>query len=225
MIELLSHFLFIFASFFYSFQFFFSIQHCIENVRLYYNTKDRRDLEKTRWLRRINADYWCYDSKKDIQKYVDFARIVKSIESIKKSIFNFFTIVQLTTFSTNLIENQRRDLIVLRKNHKKNLRMYRDKIEILKILNLFILTSVDRFNLIYLRIQSTIFQKLSTLKKRLASTNWIRELEIIRNYKYLQKVSKYQQLDEWLLNWEKMYAKTKWLNLSNVQKNRCAYNF
>jgi hypothetical protein len=32
-------------------------------------------------------------------------------------------------------------------------------------------------------------------------------------------------LNQWLLNWEKIYAKTKRLNLSDVQKNRCAYDF
>ncbi len=89
--------------------------------------------------------------KRNIQKYVNLAKIVKSVESIKKSTFDFFTIVQFTTFSTDLIENQRRDLIVLRKNHKENLRTYREKIEILKVLNLFILTSIDQSKLIYLR--------------------------------------------------------------------------
>ncbi len=135
--------------------------------------------------------------REDIQKYVNLARIVKSVESIKKSTSSFFTIVQSTTFSADLTENQRRDLAVLRENHKENLQTYRKKIEILKALNLFILTSVDRSNLIYLRDQNTIFQKLSILKKRLASsTNRIRELEIIRKYKNLQRVSKYQQLDQ-----------------------------
>jgi hypothetical protein len=134
--------------------------------------------------------------RKDIQKFVNFARIMKSVKSIKKSIFNFFTIVQSTTFSANLIENQRRDLIVLRKNHKKNLRTYRKKIKIVKTLNLFILTSIDRSNLIYLRDQNTIFRKLSALKKRLASTNRIKEFEIIRKYKNLQRISKYQQFDQ-----------------------------
>ncbi len=81
--------------------------------------------------------------KKDIQKYVNLAQIVKLIESIKKSTFSFFTIVQSTTFSADLIENQRRDLVVLRKNYKKNFRMYREKIEIFKDLSLFILTSVN----------------------------------------------------------------------------------
>jgi hypothetical protein len=105
------------------------------------------------------------------------------------------------------------------------MRKYKEKIDVLKNLNIFILTSVDRFNLIYLRDQKTIHQKLSILKKRFASTNRIRRLEIVRKYKNLQRALKHQQMNQWLLNWKKIYAKTKRLNLSDVQKNRCAYDF
>ncbi len=84
---------------------------------------------------------------------------------------------------------------------------------------------MNRFNLLYLRCQITIFQKLLVLKKRLAFTNRIRELKIIRRYKNLQLISKRDQLNQWLLEWERVYAKTARLNLSNVQKNRCVYDF
>jgi hypothetical protein len=102
---------------------------------------------------------------------------------------------------------------------------YKKKIDVSKNLNIFILTSIDRFNLIYLKDQKTIHQKLSTLKKRLVSTNRIRRFEMIRKYKNLQKAFKHQYLNQWLLNWKRIYAKTKQLNLSNVQKDRCAYDF
>jgi hypothetical protein len=92
-------------------------------------------------------------------------------------------------------------------------------------LNIFIIISIDRFNLIYFRNQKTIDQKLSILKKRLASTNRVRKLEMIRKYKDLQKVFKHQQMNQWLLNWKKIYAKTKRLNLSDVQNDRCVYDF
>jgi hypothetical protein len=105
------------------------------------------------------------------------------------------------------------------------MRKYKKRIDVLKNLNIFILTSINRFNLIYLRNQKTIHQKLSTLKKRLVSTNRIRRFEMIRKYKNLQKALKHQQLNQWLLNWKKIYAKTKRLNLSDVAKNRCAYDF
>jgi hypothetical protein len=105
------------------------------------------------------------------------------------------------------------------------MRKYKKKIDALKNLNIFILTSVNRFNLIYLRNQKTIYQKLSILKKRLASRNRVRRLKIVRKYKNLQRVLKHQQMNQWLLNWKKIYAKTKRLNLSDVQNDQCAYDF
>ncbi len=105
------------------------------------------------------------------------------------------------------------------------MRKYRKTIDVLKNLNIFILTSIDWFNLIYFRNQKTIYQKLSILKKRFASTNRIRRLKIARQNKDLQRALKHQQMNQWLLNWEKVYAKTERLNLSDVQNDRCAYDF
>jgi hypothetical protein len=127
----------------------------------------------------------------DVQKYVNLIRlIVELTESVKPSILTFSTVKPGAAKSDDLSAGQQRDLAILRENHKKALRTYRERIEALKNLNLFILTSVNRFNLLYLRNQTTIFQKLLVLKKRFALTNRIRELEIIRRYKNLQRVSK-----------------------------------
>jgi hypothetical protein len=48
---------------------------------------------------------------------------------------------------------------------------------------------------------------------------------MIRKYKNMSEAFKHQQMNQWLLNWEKIYAKTKRLNLSDVQNDRCAYDF
>jgi hypothetical protein len=48
---------------------------------------------------------------------------------------------------------------------------------------------------------------------------------MIRKYKDLQKAFKHQQMNQWLLHWKKIYAKTKRLNLFDVQNDRCAYDF
>jgi hypothetical protein len=164
----------------------------------------------------------------DIQKYVNLIRFtIESTESVKSSIFTFFTIKFDAIKSDDLSIDQQRDLAILRKNHKRTLRTYREKIETLKNLNLFILTSVNRLNLLYLRDQTTIFQKLLVLKKRRVFTNRIRKLKVIRKYKDLQQTSKRDsnQLNQWLLEWERIYAKTARLNLSNVQEDRCVYDF
>jgi hypothetical protein len=88
----------------------------------------------------------------DIQKYVNLIRFtVQSTESVKSSILTFFTVKIDAVKSDYLSIDQQRDLAILRENHKKTLRTYRERIEALKNLNLFILTSVNRFNLLYLR--------------------------------------------------------------------------
>ncbi len=151
----------------------------------------------------------------DVERFVNLIKN-ESIELIEFDFSIFFTIKIDAINSTDLSIDEQRDLAILREDYKNQMRKYREKIDALKNLNIFILTSVDRFNLIYLRDQETIHQKLSILKKRLASTNRIRRLEIARKYKNLQRAFKHQQMNQWLLNWEKIYAKTERLNLSDV---------
>jgi hypothetical protein len=160
----------------------------------------------------------------DVEKYVNLIKI-ESAKFIELDLSIFFTIKFDATNSTELSTDEQRDLVILREDYKKKMRKYKKRIDALKNLNIFILTSVDRFNFIYLKDQKTIHQKLSALKKRLVFTKRVRKLEMIRKYKDLQRTSKHQQMNQWLLNWEKIYAKTKRLNLSDVQNDRCAYDF
>jgi hypothetical protein len=131
----------------------------------------------------------------DVERYVNLIRI-EFAEFIELDLSIFFTI---KFDATNLIElsiNEQRDLVILRKDYKKRIRKYKERIDALKNLNIFISTSVDRFNLIYLRDQKTIHKKLSALKKRLALTNRVRKLEMIRKYKDLQRAFKHQQMNQ-----------------------------
>jgi hypothetical protein len=157
----------------------------------------------------------------DVEKYVNLIKI-ESAKFIELDLSIFFTIKLDATNSIDLSIDEQRDLAIMREDYKKKMRKYKERIDALKNLNIFILMSVNRFNLIYLRDQKTIHKKLSTLKKRLASTNRVRKLEMIRKYKDLQKAFKHQQMNQWLLNWKKIYAKTKRLNLSDVQNDRWA---
>ncbi len=160
----------------------------------------------------------------DVEKYVNLIKI-ESAKSIEFDLSIFFTIKFDATNFTDLSIDEQRDLAIMREDYKKKMRKYKERIDALKNLNIFILISIDRFNLIYLRDQKTVHQKLSALKKRLASTNRVRKLEMIRKYKNLQRAFKHQQMNQWLLNWKKIYAKTKRLNLFDVQNDRCAYDF
>jgi hypothetical protein len=131
----------------------------------------------------------------DVERYVNLIKI-ESAESIELDLSIFFTIKLDATNSTDLSIDEQRDLAIMRKDYKKRMRKYKERIDVLKNLNIFILISVDRFNLIYLRNQKTIHQKLSALKKRLASTNRVRKLEMIRKYKNLQRALKHQQMNQ-----------------------------
>jgi hypothetical protein len=131
----------------------------------------------------------------DVEKYVNLTKI-ESAEFIELDLFIFFTIKLDATNSIDLLIDEQRDLAIMREDYKKRMRKYKEQIDVLKNLNIFILISIDRFNLIYLRNQKTIHQKLTALKKRLASTNRVRKLEMIRKYKDLQKALKHQQMNQ-----------------------------
>jgi hypothetical protein len=131
----------------------------------------------------------------DVEKYVNLTK-TESAESIEFDLSIFFTIKLDATNFIDLSIDEQRDLAIMREDYKRRMRKYRKRIDVLKNLNIFILISVDRFNLIYLKDQKTIHQKLSALKKRLASTNRVRKLEMIRKYKNLQKALKHQQMNQ-----------------------------
>jgi hypothetical protein len=95
----------------------------------------------------------------DVEKYVNLIKI-EFAEFIEFDLFIFFTIKFDATNSTDLSIDEQRDLAIMREDYKKRMRKYRKRIDVLKNLNIFILTSVDRFNFIYLRNQETIHQKL-----------------------------------------------------------------
>jgi hypothetical protein len=131
----------------------------------------------------------------DVERYVNLIK-TESAEFIELDLPIFFTVKLDATNSTDLSIDEQRDLAIMREDYKKKMRKYRERIDALKNLNIFILISVDRFNLIYLRNQKTVHQKLSALKKRLAPTNRVRKLEVIRKYKNLQRALKHQQMNQ-----------------------------
>ncbi len=164
--------------------------------------------------------------RNDIDVYVNLIKLEFS-ESVKSILLTFSSIKDEISSSKNLIEDERRDLSMMRDDFKKTMRTYREKFEILKTLNLHILITVNRFNLIYLINEDTniVFRKLTTLKKRFVFTNCIREMKMIRRNRDLQQSSKHQQLNRWLIEWKQIYAKTTRLKLSDIQKHRTLFDF
>jgi hypothetical protein len=79
----------------------------------------------------------------DVERYVNLIKI-ESIEFIELDLSIFFTIKIDAINSTDLSIDKQRDLAISREDYKNQMRRYRKKIDALKNLNIFILTSVDR---------------------------------------------------------------------------------
>jgi hypothetical protein len=103
----------------------------------------------------MNHDHQDDDQRDDVERYVNLIRI-ESTKSIEFDLSIFFTIKIEAINSTALSIDEQRDLVILREDYKNQMRKYKKRIDVLKNLNIFILTSIDRFNLIYLRDQKTI---------------------------------------------------------------------
>ncbi len=86
----------------------------------------------------------------DVERYMNLIKI-ESAEFIEVDLSIFFTIKLDATNSTDLLIDEQRDLAILREDYKKKMRKYKERIDALKNLNIFILISVDQFNLVYLR--------------------------------------------------------------------------
>ncbi len=170
---------------------FFIINSTISKINLIFKKFD----DWNEWIMIVKTR----TKRDDVEKYVNLIKI-ESVKFIEFDFFIFFTIKLNATNSIDLSIDEQRDLAILRKDYKKKMRKYKKRINVLKNLNFFIFTLINRFNFIYFRNQKTIHQKLSTLKKRFALTNRIRKLEIVRKYKNLQKAFKHQQMNQWLLN-------------------------
>ena len=85
--------------------------------------------------------------------------------------------------------------------------------------------SIARGLKIYIRGLDTSYEMLKVLKKRLAPTDRVKRLELVRAYQTLKKTTKAQSLDNWLLLWETTYFKTEELNLAEIQDHKALYDF
>jgi hypothetical protein len=109
--------------------------------------------------------------------------------------------------------------------YEKKLAVYEKKVAALMALGDHILATVTRQNLIYAIDKETPWHMLTALKLRVAPLDRVRCLELIQQYRELQKAPRAQQIDGWLLKWERTYTEAVKLALPNVQDDRATYDF
>jgi hypothetical protein len=66
---------------------------------------------------------------------------------------------------------------------------------------------------------------LTALKLRVAPSDRVRRLELIQQYRELQKAPRAQPIDGWLLKWERTYTDAVKLALPDIQDDRATYDF
>jgi Reverse transcriptase (RNA-dependent DNA polymerase) len=114
---------------------------------------------------------------------------------------------------------------ILRDEYKTDLSSYEKKRKALIELVDLILSTISRQNLTYVLDKKTPWEMLTALKLRVAPTDRVRKLELIRQYQELKKAPRSQYIDGWLLKWEKTYTEAEKLALPDVQDDRATYDF
>ena len=134
--------------------------------------------------------------KNKVEKFVDLTTKIESKEFVESFISISSMIKTEVRIYINLSTNKKQKYIFLQKTQKQQMTKYQKMIKILKKLNNFIMISIDRKNLHYVEKHESIYKKIMILKIRLTSTNRIRKMKMIKNYKKFLKISKTQNLDQ-----------------------------
>jgi hypothetical protein len=109
--------------------------------------------------------------------------------------------------------------------YKSQLSDYKETQRGIQQLQSYILSSISRTNITFIIGQTTLYNKLTALKKRLAPTDRARKHLLRQEYQKLKKPPKDQETEQWLQQWEKIYADIQKLGLPDVQADLLLYNF
>lgn len=124
-----------------------------------------------------------------------------------------------------LSADEKLDYTILLEDFEEVLATYKEAKKALKELEHHILSTTDRKNLRYLKGQGSVYKMLLALKTRLAPMDSMRILEVRKRYRALLRAPKAQNLDRWLLDWERTYFKACQLGLPEIENHKCLYDF
>ena len=178
-----------------------------------------------------NWDEWIEFIKRkananQIWKYVDpstaadkLPKLEEPIRALPKDVNS-----QKTKLS-ELDEDEKEDLRMLRLDHRDNLKLYRKQLSALDTLCSQIQSSISRSYLIYTFKCDTTYDVLVSLKQRIAPTDDARKIHLATQYAKLKKAPRNQNLEVWMQEWEKVYTECVELKLPEVDGNRSIKDF
>lgn len=120
---------------------------------------------------------------------------------------------------------QRENYNLLYQDYECRLSSFNDECKAVQELTDFILFSVTRQNLIGIELIGTPWVILQSLKRRVAPSTRLREMELSRDWEAQKKAPKKQQIDKWLSHWQYLYRRGMKWNIPEVQGSRAVYAF
>ena len=126
---------------------------------------------------------------------------------------------------SELDEDEKEELRMLRADHRDNVKLYRKQLSALDTLRSHILSSISRTYLVYTFKCDTTYDVLVSLKQRIAPTDDARKLRVATKYAKLKKAPRNQNFEVWLQEWETVYTECKELDLPEVNGDRSVKDF
>ena len=126
---------------------------------------------------------------------------------------------------SELDEDEKEELRMLRLEHRDNLKLYRKQQSAFDTLCSQIQSSISRTYLVYTFNCDTTYNVLVALKKRVAPTDEARKIHLATQYAKLKKAPRNQNLEAWMQEWEKVYTECVELKLPEVDGNRSLKDF
>jgi hypothetical protein len=131
----------------------------------------------------------------------------------------------LKTVLSQLTDDEKDELKLLRYDFKHQLTLYERQDAALASLRLFIQETISRTFLPYTFNCDTPYDILVALRRRIAPTDKARKLELTQRYQKLKNAPRAQNVDTWLQQWERTYTECKDLNLALVADEQPVYDF
>jgi hypothetical protein len=109
--------------------------------------------------------------------------------------------------------------------YKEDQSTVKQALDVIQTIRTHIVTTVSINNISYIKDNSTVYQMLVALKKRLAPTDRARKLDLIRQYSKIKTFRKNEPVDQWLQTWEKTYKEMATLHLPDISDDRALFDF
>jgi len=129
------------------------------------------------------------------------------------------------TTIAQLSEAEKEQFEFLRFDYHRQISIYDRKKATLASLQTTIQESVSRPLLVYMFNCDTTYDMIIALKKCVAPTDRVRQLETSTKYQRLRKSPRNQVVEPWLQQWECVYAECQKLNLPDIKNDQAIYDF